>query len=309
MEDILVSVNCITYNHEKYIADAIESFLMQKTSFKFEIIINDDASTDGTADIIRDYERRYPDLIKPTYQEENQYSKGISVSQINHKRSKGKYIALCEGDDFWTDPHKLQKQVDYLEKHPECSLVFHAASVVNADKTATGTIAKMPGESRKIQMDEIALKAEPLYMPTASEMYRKSTMDNPPKWFLDASIGDFPLALIIGNSGYFYYMNEIMSVYRIGVSGSWTDRMFNKKNANKSAIAINEECIQLLNHFNSYSNYQYQKEIENACKLRKTRILYLKMSNYFPTWFVKSIKGNTGLKKMLINKTKILMRM
>lgn len=119
-----VSISCITYNHEQYIADAIESFLMQETNFPFEVLIHDDASTDGTADIIRKYEKEYPDIIKPIYQKENQYSKRDgSIGRIQKGRALGKYYATCEGDDYWTDPYKLQKQVDYLEAHPDCGLV------------------------------------------------------------------------------------------------------------------------------------------------------------------------------------------
>src|SRR5690606_25688557 len=128
---ILVSIVCITYNHEDFIADTIESFLMQQTNFKFEILIHDDASTDKTADIIKAYEKQYPHLIKPIYQTENQYSKGVPVEIFNFERAKGKYIAQCEGDDYWIDPFKLQKQIDYLEKHPQCSLVFHSAMFIN----------------------------------------------------------------------------------------------------------------------------------------------------------------------------------
>lgn len=124
--EILVSICCITYNHEKYIRDAIEGFLMQKTDFPFEVLIHDDASTDGTADIIREYETKYPDIIKPIYQTENQYSKGIKISATyNYPRAKGKYIALCEGDDYWTDPLKLQIQVNVLEKHPQYVFCCH----------------------------------------------------------------------------------------------------------------------------------------------------------------------------------------
>jgi len=102
--DPLVSICCLTYNHAPYIRDAIEGFLMQKTNFPVEILIHDDASTDGTADIIREYETRYPDIIKPIYQTENQYSKGVKISwEYQFSRARGKYIALCEGDDYWTD--------------------------------------------------------------------------------------------------------------------------------------------------------------------------------------------------------------
>lgn len=119
----LVSISCITYNHQNFIRDAIKGFLMQKTTFPVEILIHDDASTDKTAEIIREYEKKYPHLIKPIYQTENQYSKRDgSIGRIQRKRSCGKYYAACEGDDYWTDPYKLQKQVDFLEANPDFSV-------------------------------------------------------------------------------------------------------------------------------------------------------------------------------------------
>src|SRR5690606_3288059 len=110
-----------TFNHEKFICKCLEGFLMQNTTFSFEILILDDASTDGTAAVIREYELKYPDIIKPIYQRENQYSKGIRGMNVkfNFNRAQGKYIALCEGDDYWTDPSKLQKQIDFLEANNE----------------------------------------------------------------------------------------------------------------------------------------------------------------------------------------------
>ena len=117
--DIKISIICNAFNHARYIRDTLDGFVMQKTDFKFEILIHDDASTDETADIIREYEAKYPDLIKPIYQKENQYSKDVWITDVFQlRRSKGKYIALCEGDDYWTDPDKLQKQYDALESHP-----------------------------------------------------------------------------------------------------------------------------------------------------------------------------------------------
>lgn len=113
----LVSISCLTYNHVNYIKQCLDGFLMQKTSFEFEILIHDDASTDGTRLIIEEYTQQYPNLIKPVYQKKNQYSQGVRgiMVRFNFPRAKGKYIALCEGDDYWTDPLKLQKQVDFLE--------------------------------------------------------------------------------------------------------------------------------------------------------------------------------------------------
>ena len=308
MEKILVSIHCITYNHEKYIADAIDSFLEQQTNFNYEILIHDDASTDRTADIIREYEKKYPNLIKPIYQVENQYSKGgASVEIINFERAKGKYIAVCEGDDYWTDSKKLQKQVDYLEKNPECSLVFHAADVVNENKKPTGIIARIAEESRIVNMDEIALKAEPNFIPTASRVFRKAFIDKLPSWYINASIGDFPTALLVGNYGYFYYINEIMSAYRTGVSGSWTSRMFNGKDDIQNSIKVNQECIQILSDFNDFSKYQFKQEVNNAMKERKARILLAKISYYLPKGFVNFIKGNVD-KNTIINKTKLLIK-
>ena len=125
MERQLVSICCLAFNHEPYIRKCIEGFLMQKTCFSFEVLIHDDASTDKTAEIIREYEAKYPKIVKSIYQSENQYSKGIKVSQIyQFPRAKGKYIAICEGDDYWTDPLKLQKQVDFLEKNEDYGLVY-----------------------------------------------------------------------------------------------------------------------------------------------------------------------------------------
>lgn len=131
----LVSICCISYNQENYIRDAIEGFLMQKTTFPVEIIIHDDASTDATANIIRDYSEKYPDLFITIFQTENQYSKGVKpFSKYVLPKVKGKYIAACEGDDYWIDPLKLQKQVDFLERNPGFGLVYTKVKYFNQSK-------------------------------------------------------------------------------------------------------------------------------------------------------------------------------
>lgn len=123
---VLVSISCITYNHAPYIRECLDGFIMQKTNFPFEVLIHDDASTDGTTEIIKEYTKKYPDIIKPLYEEENQWVKGRRGSAVfNFPRAKGKYIALCEGDDYWTDPLKLQKQVDFLEANPDFVMCSH----------------------------------------------------------------------------------------------------------------------------------------------------------------------------------------
>lgn len=127
-QKVMVAIRCITYNHEPYIRDALEGFVMQKTNFPFVAIVHDDASTDGTAAIIKEYAEKYPDIIKPIYETENQYSKrdGSLLRIMNEacEATGAKYIATCEGDDYWTDPLKLQKQVDILNQNPEVGMVY-----------------------------------------------------------------------------------------------------------------------------------------------------------------------------------------
>ena len=130
----LVSICCLTYNHAPYIRDCLDSFLAQQTTFPIEILIHDDASTDGTDDIIRQYASRYPDIILPLYETQNQYTRGFAGKMdivFNYSRARGRYIAYCEGDDYWTDPLKLQKQVDFMEGHPEYSICFHRCRLYN----------------------------------------------------------------------------------------------------------------------------------------------------------------------------------
>ena len=138
MTNPIVSICCATYNHASFIRKALDGFLMQeppagvsKDESWYEILIHDDASTDGTTEIIKEYAAKYPNKIFPLYETENQYSKGhvADIDMYNYKRAKGRYIAYCEGDDYWTDVHKLQKQVDFMESHPEYSICMHGCSV------------------------------------------------------------------------------------------------------------------------------------------------------------------------------------
>jgi glycosyltransferase involved in cell wall biosynthesis len=130
----LVSICCLTFNHEAFVRQCLDGFLMQKTDFDIEILVHDDASTDNTQSILREYESKYPDKIFPLYETENKYSNGYKGRMdivFNYARARGKYIASCEGDDYWTDPQKLQKQVDFMESHPDYSVCFHRWSNLN----------------------------------------------------------------------------------------------------------------------------------------------------------------------------------
>ena len=216
MGDILVSIRCITYNHAPYIRQCLDGFVMQKANFRFEAIVHDDASTDGTADIVREYAEKYPEIIKPIFQTENQYSKrdGTIRRALNAAMSpSSKYVAMCEGDDYWTDPHKLQKQVDFLEGHLEYSMCFHNAMVHwENGQFPDAPFAKL--EDRDYTGEEIY---ENWIVPTASVVFRRSALTskyeerrkNPAVIF-----GDIILFLSLAEEGKVHAFKEMMSVYR-----------------------------------------------------------------------------------------------
>lgn len=273
---IKVSINCITYNHEDYIADAIDSFLMQKTNFNFEILIHDDASIDRTPDIIRRYSEKYPDIIKPIYQVDNQYSKGVTRIgyKYNDLRAKGKYIALCEGDDYWTDPYKLQKQVDYMDSHAECSLCFHAAEIVYADKELTGRKVKNYDKNCICPIEDLIVRGG-AFCATASFLYPTKLIKRLPQFFFEAHVGDYPLQMILASKGYVYYIDEIMSAYRTGVKGSWTDRKLLSGDVRKNMIVNHKNNINILNGFDVYTNYKYSNSVNRAKMLNEYQVLVL----------------------------------
>lgn len=256
----MVSICCMTYNQEKYISDALNSFLMQKTDFSYEILIHDDASTDRTAEIIKEYESKYPDLIKPIYQKENQYSKGVKVGCLNMERVKGKYIAICEGDDFWTDPNKLQKQVDYMEKHPECSMCVHAAYRVSPEKIKIKSHVR-PNRGNKVFTVEEVIQGGGGLFATNSMLYPAVFSTNRPDFYENAPVGDYPLAVYLALKGTVYYIDEFMSAYRVGVKGSWTSRMSSASIERR--VAHIDAISNMLDEINSYIEYKYDTAIKN----------------------------------------------
>lgn len=215
----LVSICCLTFNHEPYIRQCLEGFIMQKTNFKFEILIHDDASIDNTATIIREYEAKYAELIKPIYQKENQYSKGISISLLNQfPRAKGKYIALCEGDDYWTDPYKLQKQVDFLETNPDYVLAFHNRQVmdINGDikNISLGEVEKSISRNRMIST----------FIPTLTMVFRNNIHEIYEKDFSDVFSGDVLIRSILSTKGSAYFFPFTGAVYRQHSGGIYTSK-------------------------------------------------------------------------------------
>lgn len=301
-DEIMVSICCITYNHEKYIRQALDSFLMQKTNFKYEIIIHDDASTDNTANIIREYEEKYPDIIKPIYEEENQYSKGKKrIMNFTFEKAIGKYIALCEGDDYWIDENKLQMQVDYFETHTNCTFCFHDAHILNIQNNKTERwkwynkkFWKKDGDYNAGELDLID------FIPTASYMFKKENTKNLPSWFEQAVVGDRALKLIVTSYGYAHYIDRVMSIYRVGIGNSAMDRI-NKQNEDiEKARKHVDELKWLIDKFNSFTNYEYNDELNKSKNL--IQISYLMKKNQ-----LKEVMKEKKYRMLLDYRTKVIL--
>lgn len=210
----LVSVITLAYNHGRYIGQCLDGLVMQKTDFPFEVIIHDDASTDNTAEIIREYESRYPDIIKPVYQTENQYSKGVSIGATYlYPKARGRYIAECEGDDWWTDPFKLQKQVDFLESHPAYSMCCTGYS---SYRMRDGLVRPGSGKAFDITMRRL-MKKNPIG--TLTVMFRKGLLDEYQRDLLPEMpgfrIGDIPLWIFMASKGKVRKLADVTAMYRI----------------------------------------------------------------------------------------------
>lgn len=222
MSQPLVAIHCIAYNQDKYIRDALEGFVMQKTDFPFVAIVHDDASTDNTANIIREYAEKYPDIIKPIYETENQYSKPgqplgeLMMQAIN--KTGAKYVAYCEGDDYWTDPLKLQKQVNFLESHPDYSMVCCNAD--NYIQTEERLIKCQFIKKGSFDTNYLIIQNN---IDTCSTMLRRDLLNSYYKetrlHSSGLSFGDYQLWLYMSLLGKCMYLSDIMCVYRICPSG------------------------------------------------------------------------------------------
>lgn len=215
----LVSICCVTYNHEPYIKACLDSFLIQKCNFKYEILIHDDASTDNTQEIIKIYQEKYPEIIKPILQVENQRSKlggGINP-RFNYPRAQGKYIALCEGDDYWTDPLKLQKQVDFLESNPSYSFVSGNTIIKKNSKETPLT-----QNFNLIQFEDM-LEGNKLGTNTCTLCFRKDSLPNDCLAIISkAPYGDWATTLLLLKQGNGHFLQDILGVYRLHDKGIWS---------------------------------------------------------------------------------------
>ena len=295
----LVSVFCLTYNHAPYIRQCLDGFLMQRTSFDYEVIINDDASTDGTTEIIKEYENKYPEIIIPIYHEENLYSKGERGFWNKYclPRAQGKYIALCEGDDYWTDPYKLQKQVDFLEGHPEYGLVYAKAKYFNQKQQ------KFEGVLGKDYISFENLLRENI-IPTLTVMLRKSLIF---QYYneIDVSkmgwkMGDYPLWLWVAERSKLYFINDVVAVYRaLEESASHSKsversiQFYKSRHDIQSFFALRNDCMNLLPWIDEcYYVDVYQLCLVNSYAIPDNCLYYfkeMKTHGFKGKWFKRSI--------------------
>ena len=216
--DCLVSIFCAAFNHESYIADALESFVNQKCDFKFEVLVNDDKSSDKTADIIRQYSEKYPEIIRPIYQQINLFSQHRDVyEEFFYPMANGKYVAMCEGDDYWINSSKLKKQVEFLESHPEYSACCHNSTVHDCSGTSPDRPFIDASEDRDLYLKDILPGMSHAYH-TSSLLCRKDIIADHREFYHEArnyGFSDYPDAIRLTLSGPIHFFNEEMSVYRI----------------------------------------------------------------------------------------------
>ena len=240
METPLVSIVCDVYNHEPYLRKCLDGFVMQETTFPFEILIHDDASSDHSSDIIHEYEKRYPALFKPIYQKVNQYSKGVKIwATIQFPRAKGKFIAICEGDDYWTDPLKLQKQVDFLEKNKDIGLCFTDYSIRNASLKLVKDACFRNGKPRSTCFEDHLLSQG--YIAPMTWMYRKDVylgLDTP-TGFID---GTFAVALEFFKKSQVGFIDDDTAVHVIH-PGSATNQIDLSRRVNYLYDVVKEQLF------------------------------------------------------------------
>lgn len=307
----LVSVQCITYNHEPYIAQTLDGFLMQKTTFPFEVIVHDDASTDRTADIVREYEKKFPKIIKPIYETENQYSKHDgSLDRIVNAALKGKYIALCEGDDYWIDENKLQIQVDFLERNLEYGMCY---TNVRHFVQKTNKFSNVDFIRQVKDFEDLLLNGNRI--PTLTTVFRKTLFDNyvgeiypqDKGWLM----GDYPLWLYFAHESKVKFLDRVTGIYRVLENSAshsnnvekivafskstWEIRnFFSKKYLNKDLVFFDEHLKKGYLYLTSNNRIRARNEFilckKKSIRLVIYRIITLSTFSYFLFKQYKKIK-------------------
>lgn len=284
----LVVIRSITYNHEPYIRDALNGFVIQKTSFPFVAIVHDDASTDGTAEIIREYAEKYPDIIKPIYESENQYSKHDSslgsIMSEACEATRAKYIAMCEGDDYWIDPYKLQKQVDFLESHPDYGMCY--TKVKRFVQKSNQFIDEWGGPNET--MDKLLIENT---IPTLTAVFHKAIYDkylteiHPSKqgWLM----GDYPIWLYVAQNSKIKFINETTGVYRI------CNESASHSNDLEKIIRFNNSYHDIRTWYNSRQNTIPQEKLDQNQAVLLFNSSVFRSSKEYAELYYKRIENKT----------------
>lgn len=279
--EIKVSIICTTYNHERFVAQALDGFVNQKTSFNFEVIVHDDASMDDTPDIILAYEKRYPGLIAPILQSENLYSRGLSPAAYTYPKARGEYIALCEGDDWWIDPLKLEKQIGYMESNPGCTFCFSNARLYDegAGRFASDMLPGTEQDQRVLESGDYLDVSDMIkmsFIPTATFVFRKADYLRLPAFPQEAFRGDRFLQLVLTSFGYAHYLDEVVSVYRVNNPKSMMSVWAKDPEAGLKAA---KGYVRLYEEFDSYTNGRYHDAIAEQLVERRY-IVFAKENDY-----------------------------
>jgi len=253
-----VSVLVMTYNHEKFIGQALDSVWMQKTNFEFEILISEDCSTDRTREIVLAFQKAHPEKVRLFLSERNLHSNVVVSRGI--RAARGQYIAFLDGDDYWLSADKLQQQVDYLDSHPECSICFHNARIYHETEKREGrdwTPADQPAIS---SLEDIWMGN---FMTLLSTMFRRELIQEPPEWYNDFVITDWPLYILAAEHGKIGYIDEVMGIYRYHPGGVYSPFTETQKL---------EVTLKFYRTINKNLNYKYDRIIKTA------------ISRYFFEW-------------------------
>ena len=264
---VKVSVILHTYNHENYIRQTLDSILSQQVNFEFEVIVGDDASPDSTPEIIQEYHQKFPNIIKPLLHPKNLggYGKGNTLATL--AVCQGKYIAAMDGDDYWTNPLKLQEQVDFLDNNLDFVACFHNALIHFEDGSHPDMYVNDKTQRAVTTIEDLVGEDEIWYMATSAVMFRNGLIKEYPQWFHDSKSGDIPRYILLGKHGKFFYINEVMSVYRKNGGGmSFTD---GKQDAD---FLFNR--IRMYKGIDQELNYKFHKKIN-----RNIARYYLMLAN------------------------------
>jgi glycosyltransferase involved in cell wall biosynthesis len=277
-----VSISIITYNHEKFIRQALDSVLMQNVNFEYEIVIGEDCSTDNTRKILLEYHEKHPAKIRLLLPQKNQ---GLIRNFVQtYKSCKGEYIAPLDGDDYWTSSNKLRSQVEFLDRHPDFSMCFHPVRVFyDDDKGKPGF--PIPGESKEISTLEDLLICN--FIPTCGVMFRNNLFGFFPEWYYTLGMEDWPLHVLNAQYGKIGYIDHVMGDYRIHSSSAWSS---------KNEIYRSLEDIKFYKCIDSHLNFKYHNIVN-----RELSKYYYKLATLYNDNGENKIARKYSVRSFLVN--------